>query len=65
MKKSKKEPIPRHYKSLKEAGDFWDAHDLADYWDQTREADLTFNLRKKQYFIEVLPSVAVSSSRVR
>ena len=53
-----------HFKSLREAGEFWDAHDLADYWDQTREADLTFNLRKKQYFIEVLPSVAKKLQKI-
>jgi len=26
-------------KSYKEIGDFWDAHDLSDFWDQTKEAE--------------------------
>lgn len=64
MKKSKKDPMPRHFRSLKEAGDFWDEHDLADYWEQTREADLTFDLQKKQYYIAVLPSIAKQLERI-
>ena len=64
MKRSKREPIPKHFKSLKEAGDFWDSHDLAEYWDKTKAADLTFNLRKKQYYIAVLPSIAKKLQRI-
>ena len=41
MKRNNKEPIPEHFESAEEAGDFWDVHDLADYWDQTRETDLS------------------------
>jgi hypothetical protein len=64
MKKNKREPIPKHFKSLKEAGEFWDSHDLADYWDKTKAVDLTFNLRKKQYYIAVLPSIAKKLQRI-
>ena len=31
--KKEREPIPEHFKSLEEAAEFWDSHDLADYWD--------------------------------
>lgn len=33
MAKSKKErdPIPEQFKSIEEAAEFWDSHDLADY----------------------------------
>jgi len=31
--KKKREPIPRHFKSIEEASEFWDTHSLADYWD--------------------------------
>ena len=39
MQKSKKkiEPIPDEFKTLMEASDFWDTHDIADYWDETVE----------------------------
>lgn len=26
-------------KSYKEIGDFWDAHDLSDFWDQTKKVE--------------------------
>jgi CopG antitoxin of type II toxin-antitoxin system len=40
MEKSskKRDPVPPHFKSLEEAAEFWDNHDLADYWNLTREA---------------------------
>ncbi|MBI4690862.1 MAG: hypothetical protein HY754_11465 [Nitrospirae bacterium] len=64
MKKSKKEPIPRHFKSAEDAGEFWDTHDLSDYWDKTKEAALTFNLKKKHYFIAILPKIAKELQRI-
>ena len=32
--------------SIEEAGDFWDKHSLADYWDQTQEVE--FEVRAKR-----------------
>lgn len=64
MKKSKKEPIPEHFKSPEEAGDFWDLHDLTDYLDQTREADLRFNLKRRHYFIGIASKIAKDLQRV-
>jgi len=51
-------PIPEYFDSAEEAGAFWDAHDLADYWDQTDETDLTFNLKRRHYFIAINPKIA-------
>ena len=64
MKKNKKEPIPDHFESAEEAGDFWDVHDLTDYWDQTRETDLTFDLKRRHYFIGIDPKIAQQLQRV-
>lgn len=58
MKKSKKKHIPEHFKSVEKAGEFWDSHDLADYWEKTKEANLTFSLQKKHYYVSVLPKIA-------
>ncbi|MCL7453991.1 MAG: BrnA antitoxin family protein [Anaerolineae bacterium] len=30
--------------SYKEIGDFWDTHDLADYWDQTKPVDFEVDI---------------------
>ena len=64
MKKSKKDPIPQHFNSTEEAGDFWDLHDLTDYWDQTSETDLRFNLKRTHYFIGIVPKIAKELQRI-
>ena len=37
--KKLKEPVPEEFNSLKEAAEFWDKHDLTDYWKFTKEAE--------------------------
>ncbi len=58
MPKSKKETIPRHFQTLEEAGEFWDTHDLGDYWDQTEEASVNFRLKRKRHFFSIEPALA-------
>lgn len=45
MQKNKKikKVMPEEFKTIKEAGDFWDKHDLGDYWEFTRE--VKFDIR--------------------
>ena len=33
--------------SYKEIGDFWDTHDLADYWDQTEPVDFEVDIQSE------------------
>ncbi len=58
MPRSKKKPIPKHFRTLEEAGDFWDAHDLGDYWNQTEEVPLTFRLERRCHLFAVEPALA-------
>jgi hypothetical protein len=59
MGKSKKRvPIPQHFKSVAEAGDFWDTHDLADYWDLTREAKFEVDLQRRVFLTALEPELA-------
>jgi hypothetical protein len=41
MQRSKKikEFIPEEFTALKEAAEFWDKHDLTDYWKFTKEVE--------------------------
>lgn len=49
MKNSKTE-ISRA-KTYKETGDFWDSHDLSDYWEKTKEANFEVDIKsEKTYF---------------
>ena len=58
MPKNKKQPIPKHFHSLEEAGNFWDAHDLGDYWDQTEEVKMSFLLKRRRHLFGIEPQLA-------
>ncbi len=58
MPKNKKEPIPKHFHTLEAAGDFWDTHDLGEYWDQTEEAAISFHLKRKRHLLAIEPGLA-------
>ena len=60
MKKSNKKrvPIPQHFNSVAEAADFWDTHDLADYWDLTREAKFEVDLQRRVFLMALEPELA-------
>jgi hypothetical protein len=58
MPRNKKEPIPRHFGTLEEAGHFWDSHDLGEYWHQTEEAAISFRLARKRHLFAIEPGLA-------
>jgi len=35
--KTNRDPIPEHFATPEKAAEFWDTHDLTDYWDLTEE----------------------------
>ena len=35
-------------KTLEEIADFWDTHSLADYWNQTKEAEFEIRAMKRR-----------------
>ena len=58
MPKSKRTPTPKHFRTLEEAGKFWDTHDLGDYWDQTEEVAMSFHLERKRHLFAIEPGLA-------
>jgi hypothetical protein len=44
--------------SIEEAAEFWDNHDLADYWDLTEEVEFEVNLQRRRYLVAVDPELA-------
>ena len=56
--RKKRDPIPRHFKSLQEAADFWDRHDLTDYRDQTREAHFEVDIQRRRFLTALEPELA-------
>jgi len=50
-------------KSYKEIGDFWDAHDLSDFWDQTKKVEFEVDINSEitYYSLDKKPSEQVQS----
>ncbi|RKU22187.1 hypothetical protein C6503_04260 [Candidatus Poribacteria bacterium] len=45
MKNKSQDPMPPPDATSEEIGEFWDTHDLADYWDETHEVEFQVNLK--------------------
>ena len=54
----KRDPIPKHFKTIEEAAEFWDTHDLADYWDLTREAHFDVDIQRRVFLTALEPELA-------
>ena len=37
-------------KSYKEIGDFWDTHDLSDFWDQTKKVEFDVDIKSEMTY---------------
>jgi len=49
----KKDRIPEHFSSAEEAGEFWDTHSAADYWDEMEEVEMEFDLQERVFLVPV------------
>jgi len=56
--RKRRAPIPQDFKSVSEAGEFWDAHDLGDYWDLTHEARFEVDLQRRVFLTALEPELA-------
>jgi hypothetical protein len=54
----KRDPIPQHFKSIEEAAEFWDSHDLTDYWDVTSEAHFDVDIQRRVFLTALEPELA-------
>lgn len=54
----KRDPIPRKFRTVAEAAEFWDTHDLTDYWDATREVKFGVDLRQRVFLTALEPELA-------
>ncbi|MEW6210196.1 MAG: CopG family antitoxin [Acidobacteriota bacterium] len=60
MARSKKErdAIPENFESIEEAAEFWDSHDMSDYWDLTREARFDVDIQRRVFLTALEPELA-------
>ena len=47
-KNKKRDPMPPPDATPEEIGEFWDTHNLADYWDETHEVEFQVNLKSSE-----------------
>jgi len=56
--KKNRDPIPKHFKSIEDAAEFWDNHDLGDYWDLTHEAHFEVDIKRRVFLTALEPQLA-------
>jgi hypothetical protein len=52
MRKSKSKPLPR-FKSVAELVDFFDSHDMGDYWDRLPRSEFDIDIKTTKHLIAV------------
>lgn len=55
--KRKCDLIPDNFETIEEFWNFWDTHSLSDYEDNLKEVNLKFNLKRRYYYIPVVPEI--------
>jgi hypothetical protein len=57
------EPIPKHFKNIEEAAEFWDTHDLGDYWNMTKEVHFETDIQSRVFLAAIEPLLAKKLNR--
>ncbi|MDQ3009865.1 MAG: BrnA antitoxin family protein [Acidobacteriota bacterium] len=52
-KKIQPDPLPKHFASLEEAGEFWDTHDSADYEEYFHDVDCKIDLKHRSLLLSL------------
>lgn len=50
--------------SYQEIGEFWDTHDVTDFWDQTKPVDFEVNLESDVRLVALEPELAAKVNEV-
>jgi hypothetical protein len=48
-----RDPLPEHFNTIEEAGEFWDTHSTADYEEYFKEVDSHFDIKKRTHLISI------------
>lgn len=47
-----RDPLPEHFSSLEEAGEFWDTHDSGDYEEYFEDVECVFDIQKRTISVD-------------
>jgi len=50
--------------SYKEIGEFWDTHELSDYWDQTKPVEFEVDIQSEGVYYAIEPKLSAKISRI-
>ena len=50
--------------TYQEIGDFWDTHDLSDYWDQTKPIEFEVDIQSEAIYYPVEPRLSAQISSI-
>ncbi len=48
-----RDPLPEHFNSIEEAGEFWDTHDSGDYEDYMQDVECEFDITRNVYRVSL------------
>ena len=51
-------------RSYKEIGEFWDTHDLSDYWDKTTSVEFEVDIQSEAVCYAIEPKLSAKISRI-
>jgi len=63
MAKSKPKVLPR-FRSLDRLVQFFESHDMGDYWNQMPEAHFEVNIKKRAHLIAIDPRISEKLTRI-
>ena len=58
-----RDPLPDASASVDDVAEFWDTHDTTDYEDAFIDTDVTFDIRRRRYEVEVQEDTFVLLTR--
>ena len=64
MPKNKRDRIPEQFDSIEEAAQFWDTHDLGEYWKHTKPFKFRIQIKEAPRYVAVEEKIAQKLSRV-
>lgn len=53
-----RDEVPEDFDSVAAAAEFWDSHDIGEYWDLTREAEVDVDIERQVFLAALEPSLA-------
>jgi len=63
MARSKSRPLPIS-ESIDELVEFFDAHDMGEYWDQLPEATFEIRLKKRRHLVAIDPEIIPELNKI-